>query len=149
MKSVITAVTAASLGALLIIPSVAQDSTTEQMKNAPPAVTEPNSMTTVGTGEKMTTGQISTSALLNKSVLNEANESIGDVNDVILEPDGKVASVIIGVGGFLGMGEKDVALPFDKLTIGMNKDNDLVVKTGATKEMLQSAPQYMKPGKRR
>ena len=39
-----------------------------------------------GTGEKMTTGQISTSALLNKSVLNEANESIGDVNDVILEP---------------------------------------------------------------
>ena len=81
-------------------------------------------------------------------MLNEANESIGDVNDVIIEPDGKVASVIIGVGGFLGMGEKDVALAFDQLAIGMNKDNDLVVKTSATKEMLQSAPQYMKSGKR-
>ena len=53
--------------------------------------------------------QISASALLNENVVNAANETIGDVNDVLLDKNGKVASVIVGVGGFLGMGEKNVA----------------------------------------
>ena len=47
---------------------------------------------------------------------NEANEKIGDVNDVILDRSGKVSNVILGVGGVLGLGEHYVAVPFDKLT---------------------------------
>ena len=60
-------------------------------------------------------GQWRASKLVGVDVYNEANEKIGDINDVILDKSGKVANVIIGVGGFLGMGEHDVAVAFDKL----------------------------------
>ena len=85
--------------------------------------------------------QISASALLNENVVNAANETIGDVNDVLLDKNGKVASVIVGVGGFLGMGEKNVALDFDQLKF-TNNGNDLIVTSDATKETLQAAPAY-------
>ena len=49
------------------------------------------------------------------NVYNEANEKIGDINEVILDRSGKVANVILGVGGFLGLGERYVAVAFDKL----------------------------------
>jgi sporulation protein YlmC with PRC-barrel domain len=48
-------------------------------------------------------------------VYNEANEKIGDINDVIVDRSGKVTNVILGVGGFLGLGEHYVAVAFDKL----------------------------------
>src|SRR3954447_23952512 len=60
-------------------------------------------------------GEYRASKLVGVNVYNEANEKIGDINDVILDKSGKVANVILGVGGFLGMGEHDVAVPFDKL----------------------------------
>ena len=145
MKKLITAV---SFAALMASPAMAQDSTTERMKNAPPAVADPSDAATAPKGEKMTTGEISASELLDENVVNAANESVGDVNDVILDANGKVASIIVGVGGFLGMGEKDVALSFDKLTFARDKDNGLVVSTDATKESLQAAPAYTKPDKR-
>ena len=55
------------------------------------------------------------SKLAGVDVYNEANEKIGDINDVILDKSGKVANVILGVGGFLGMGEHYVAVSYDKL----------------------------------
>ena len=55
------------------------------------------------------------SKLAGVAVYNEANEKIGDVNDVILDRSGKVSNVILGVGGVLGLGEHYVAVPFDKL----------------------------------
>ena len=55
------------------------------------------------------------SKLAGVEVYNEANEKIGDVNDVILDRSGKVSNVILGVGGILGLGEHYVAVPFDKL----------------------------------
>jgi len=145
MKKIITAV---SFAALMAIPVMAQDSTTEQMKNAPPAVTEPTNAANTPKGDKMTTGEISTSELLDENIVNAANESVGDVNDVILDSNGKVASIVVGVGGFLGMGEKDVALSFDQLSFARDNDNGLVVSTNATKESLQAAPAYVKPDKR-
>jgi sporulation protein YlmC with PRC-barrel domain len=60
-------------------------------------------------------GQWRASKLAGVNVYNESNEKIGDVNDVILDKSGKAENVILGVGGFLGMGEHLVAVPFDKL----------------------------------
>jgi sporulation protein YlmC with PRC-barrel domain len=62
-----------------------------------------------------TEGEWRVSKLVGVDVYNEANERIGDVNDVILDRSGKVANVILGVGGFVGMGEHYVAVAFDKL----------------------------------
>ena len=80
--------------------------------------------------------------------MNDANEKVGDINDVLIDSKGNVAAVIVGVGGFLGMGEKDVALTFDQLSFATDNNDPLVVKTNATKGSLQPAPQYQKPDKR-
>jgi hypothetical protein len=55
------------------------------------------------------------SKLIGTTVVGANNESIGDVNDVLLEPNGQAIAVIVGVGGFLGIGEKDVAVSFSQL----------------------------------
>jgi sporulation protein YlmC with PRC-barrel domain len=55
------------------------------------------------------------SKLVGVNVYNEANEKIGDINDVILGKSGRVENVVLGVGGFLGMGEHYVAVAYDKL----------------------------------
>jgi sporulation protein YlmC with PRC-barrel domain len=60
-------------------------------------------------------GEWRASKLVGVDVYNEANEKIGDVNEIILDKSGKAAHVILGVGGFLGMGEHYVAVAYDKL----------------------------------
>ncbi len=60
-------------------------------------------------------GEWRASKLVHVDVYNEANEKIGDINDVILDRSGNVAKVILGVGGVLGLGEHYVAVAFDKL----------------------------------
>src|ERR1700688_486737 len=60
-------------------------------------------------------GEWRASMLAGVVVYNDANEKIGDINDVILDRSGKVANVILGVGGVLGLGEHYGAVGFDKL----------------------------------
>ena len=60
-------------------------------------------------------GEWRASKLIGANVYNDANEKIGDINDVILDKSGKVENVVLGVGGFLGMGEHYVAVAYDKL----------------------------------
>ena len=55
------------------------------------------------------------SKLMGLDIYNQNNEKLGDVNELILDKNGKVAAVVIGVGGFLGMGEHDIAVSLDKL----------------------------------
>lgn len=127
--------------AIATLPAFAQDATPSRMKNEPPAPAEQRTDATPKR-QAMVARQISASKLLDESVMNEANESIGDVNDVLISSDGKIDAVIVGVGGFLGLGEKNVALSFDQLKFTRDNNNDLVVTTNATKEGLQAAPGY-------
>ncbi len=60
-------------------------------------------------------GEWRASKLVGVNVYDDANEKIGDINDVILDKAGRVENVILGVGGFLGMGEHYVAVGYDKL----------------------------------
>jgi hypothetical protein len=55
------------------------------------------------------------SKVVGLSVYNEANESLGSINDLLMDKSGNIKGVVIGVGGFLGVGEHLVALPFDKV----------------------------------
>jgi sporulation protein YlmC with PRC-barrel domain len=63
----------------------------------------------------MLKGQWRASKLMGLDVYNDANEKLGDINELILDKDGKISAVVIGVGGFLGMGEHDIAVSMDKL----------------------------------
>lgn len=60
-------------------------------------------------------GEWRSSKLIGVDVYNDANEKIGGIEDLILDKSGKVKHVILGVGGFLGMGEHYVAVSFNKL----------------------------------
>jgi len=60
-------------------------------------------------------GQWRSSKLIGVDVYNEANEKLGDIAELIIGKNGNVEQVILGVGGFLGIGEKNVAVSFDKL----------------------------------
>src|SRR6476659_11300 len=77
------------------------------------------------------------SKLAGVDVYNEANEKIGDINDVILDRSGKVSNVILGVGGVLGLGEHYVAVPFDKLTW---VDQPVISTTASTTSAPATAP---------
>ncbi|EUC01402.1 PRC-barrel domain protein [Rhizobium sp. CF080] len=88
--------------------------------------------------------QISANDYIGKSVYNAEDKSIGDVNDLILEENGGIVAAVIGVGGFLGIGEKEVALPMDKITMTRDAENNNEVRltTTETAEALQSAPEF-------
>lgn len=65
--------------------------------------------------QQQQSGQMMASKLIGTSVVSQDNESIGDVNDVLLARDGRAVGIVVGVGGFLGIGEKSVAIPFDRV----------------------------------
>jgi sporulation protein YlmC with PRC-barrel domain len=65
--------------------------------------------------------QIMASKLIGTKVVSANNESIGDINDVIVDRGGQAVAAVVGVGGFLGIGEKDVAIPFKSLEFA-NRD---------------------------
>ncbi|MFZ1743580.1 MAG: PRC-barrel domain-containing protein [Pontixanthobacter sp.] len=87
------------------------------------------------------------STLIGASILNASNQSIGDINDLLLSKEGSVASVIVGVGGFLGIGEKNVALNFNELNISKDANGKTVVMSSATKESLESMSEWKAPQK--
>jgi sporulation protein YlmC with PRC-barrel domain len=80
-------------------------------RTAPAATTSP----AASSDKMMLKGKWRASKLMGLDVYNEANEKLGDINELILGKDGKVNAVVIGVGGFLGMGEHDIAVTMDKL----------------------------------
>jgi hypothetical protein len=59
------------------------------------------------------------------------NETIGDVNDVLIDRSGTAQAIVIGVGGFLGVGEKDVAVPFSALEFASSRDTNTTAATSA------------------
>jgi sporulation protein YlmC with PRC-barrel domain len=76
---------------------------------------------TTSTGDNKTAtinsqGQWRSSKLLGVEVYNGANEKLGSIEDLIISTNGNIGSVIVGVGGFLGVGEHSVSVSFDKLT---------------------------------
>jgi sporulation protein YlmC with PRC-barrel domain len=81
--------------------------------------------------------------LLGKTVINDKKERIGKVEDLIITPasDTKVPAAsfaIIGVGGFLGIGRNDVAIPMEQLKV----QNGQLMLPGATKEALKALPKF-------
>ena len=86
----------------------------QQMNNtsSPPGATP---RATTMTTTKVFSDQWRTSKLMGLDIYNEQNEKLGDISEIILDKTGKVDSVIIGVGGFLGVGTREIKVTMDKL----------------------------------
>lgn len=103
-------VTAACLAAALI-GGPAYSQTAQPSDRANPSATA----APTGSDAKIYKDNWRASKLIGLKVYNEANEKLGDINELLLDKKGKVNAVVIGVGGFLGMGEHDIAVSMDKL----------------------------------
>ena len=98
------------------------------------------SMVTVSSAEmrQVATGWSAKKQILGKDVYNEAGDKIGEIEDLIVTPSRSLSYAIVGVGGFLGVGERNVAVPVSKFKQQMGK----IVLPGATKDKLMAAPKF-------
>lgn len=79
------------------------------------------------------------SRLIGTTMTNMLDEPVGRVEDVVIDSDGKVVAVMVGVGGFLGMGETSVAVGLRHLVITRPDPDHLEVKTSLTREAIEQA----------
>jgi sporulation protein YlmC with PRC-barrel domain len=112
--------------------------------------------TTTGKVDAATTWRVS--KLMGLDVYNNTKEKVGDISEVLVDKTGKVTSVVIGVGGFLGVGEHDIAVPMEKLSFSEAPVNSSTTGSSAkdsakdwvpdhammnaTKEQLKAMPQF-------
>lgn len=71
------------------------------------------------------------------------DETIGTISELVIDQNGRIAAVIVEAGGFLGLGEKNVAISWDSIERRSNEDGDgYVFSVDTTKEALEAAPEY-------
>lgn len=92
------------LASAIIVPAIAQNPTPA----SPPAASS-------STAQKLEGQAWRSSKLIGLNVYNEENEKLGDISEILLDKSGKVQGVVIGVGGFLGMGQHDIMVNMSKL----------------------------------
>lgn len=134
------------------ISAYAQTTPTSPSPSAPATAGTPAERTpverTVSTGDFNAKGDMASSALRGTKVRNANKESIGKVDDIYLDKDGKVTDVVISVGGFLGVGSKDVAVKWSDITFGQ-EDTSVVLTTSLSKDALMALPDYTKSERRK
>jgi sporulation protein YlmC with PRC-barrel domain len=106
--------------ALLATVAFAQNPSPTDANKSPPAA--------ASTTSSSHQGEWRASKVVGLSVYNNNNESIGSINDLLTDKSGNIKAVVIGVGGFLGVGEHLVAVPFDQVKFV----NEPVAYTGAS-----------------
>lgn len=92
--------------------------------------------------QPLDTASIRAEELVGTTVYGANEENVGEVGDIVLSQDGQVESIIVNVGGFLGVGEKEVAVGMDNLSFLASQDGDKYLYTAFTKEQLEAAPEY-------
>ena len=106
---------------------------------ANPYLADSGGATIATTGSATATNTVDPQKLIGRDIKNGSNDTVGEINSVLIDKDRNVRYVVVGVGGFLGMGEKQVALPWDVLTITENGEK---VTADVTKEQLKALPEY-------
>jgi len=143
----------AAMATLMATGAIAQNTTTEPAATSPAATapaTPAKPMATTTTTEAIqftqsaSATQLAVSRLRGTDVRNSAGEDLGDINDVIIDTSGQPSVAIIGVGGFLGIGEKNVGVPFQALQFTMSAETNMqVARLDVTKDALKNAPAFV------
>ena len=89
-------------------------------------------------------GKIRSQDLVGTTVYGANDASVGEVGDIVLTKDGKIDAIIIDVGGFLGVGKKEVAVGMEKLQFVEDKNGKRYLYTNFTKDQLKAQPAYDK-----
>ncbi|HZZ91305.1 MAG TPA: PRC-barrel domain-containing protein [Usitatibacter sp.] len=113
------------------------DSRNTSANNAPIAGAVPLGVTIEETA--LVTPGYRASELMHKEVYNEQNQKIGRVGDLVISPDGKLSVAVVDVGGFLGVGKHQVAIPVQQF----KQLHPKIVLPGATKQALKDLPEFV------
>jgi hypothetical protein len=87
---------------------------------------------------EVATGWSAKKQILGENVYNDAGDKVGEINDLIVMPNKALSYAIVGVGGFLGIAEHEIAVPVGKMKLQQGK----IILPGATKEALKDAPKF-------
>ena len=124
------------------------DKTAEAPAATTPDATAPDQTQTAAidksTLTEMPIGEIRGDDLKGATVYGANDAKVGEIGDVVLTPDKKTDAVIVNVGGFLGIGEKEIAVGLDNLKFMTDKDGKKYLYTTFTKEQLEAQPVYDK-----
>ena len=93
------------------------------------------------TGTAMS-GLWKSSDAIGQAVYNRANERLGDVEELLFDHDGKVMAAVVGVGGFLGLGETKVAIAYSSFEMVRDKDGKVRLVVDVNKDVLKNAPAF-------
>jgi sporulation protein YlmC with PRC-barrel domain len=133
-------ITTASL-ALLTSAAIAQ--APEQPKQSPPAATTDKSADKNQVITEQKPDQLLASKVKGSNVIGSNDEKVGDVSDILFDKDGKILAYVVGVGGFLGIGAKDVALsPASFQIMPAGERESMKLKLAMTKDELKSAADF-------
>jgi hypothetical protein len=142
----------ATAAALAAMPALAQQSTTPtspdpsakpaQTMPAQPSATAPSSQPSKSFVDSQKSDQWLGSTLIGLKVMGPGDENIGSISDLLVEKDGKVIAAVVGVGGFLGIGKKNVAVPFESLSLTRKPDGNEQAMLKLSKTELEKAPDF-------
>lgn len=118
----------------------ATDTTAET--NAMTEESDAGAVTDKGTMADVPSDAMTVAVYYRETVYDDHDNKIGGVNDLLLDAHGRVQAVIVGVGGFLGVGEKDVAVPFDALKVA-ERNGDFYLVLSTSRQALEEAPGYI------
>jgi hypothetical protein len=139
---------AAAIAALMSTAAMAQSPNASMPQPAPEAPMAQSALTQVGPSTRfmatMPANGTTVTTYYKQNVNDPTDHKIGDVRDLIIDEDGRIIAAIIGVGGFLGIDEKNVAIPFDALKLSPESFGKKIVTkvltVNTTKDELKSAP---------
>jgi sporulation protein YlmC with PRC-barrel domain len=117
------------------------DRTKDQLKSMPPY--EPTGGSVASSPSSLATSNWLASGIYKANVYDNAENKLGDITDLVMDTGGKIMTAVIGVGGVLGAGQKEVAVPFKDLKITSRNGKDWLV-LDRTKDDLKNAPGYDK-----
>jgi sporulation protein YlmC with PRC-barrel domain len=80
--------------------------------------------------------------IIGTQVQNAAGESLGSISDIVMNQDGSLKAVVLGVGGFLGIGDRDIAVDWKSLNVTRDPNQRLVLRLDASREQLEQAPEF-------
>ncbi|WP_164879587.1 PRC-barrel domain-containing protein [Afifella aestuarii] len=101
--------------------------------------------TTQGVKTQQKQGEDLASSWMGQTVYSSAGpdaEEVGDIDDLLVDENGNITAAIIGVGGFLGLGEKEVALDYDQFQVTQDQNGEMRLVVDATEEELKNAPEF-------
>ena len=118
----------------------------------PPAATPPAKLPGAPTSGDLVVatvklqGGLRASKLIGTAVYNEQNQKVGSVDDLIVKEGDRIVMAVVSVGGFLGIGNKLVAVPYHQLHIDSTGDGTKVTMPGASKDALNAMPTFTYSG---